>query len=134
PRRELVRLNGDVFGIQSLGIPAEQIHGKRDNLVVAQSLLNFCRCVLHFSHLIFFNSLSITLNSGSPVTNSAFLVLANAAAKQSAYDIFLVALKTAAWRTSSKSRASTGTSSIRIPAISWDLESAISCDAPRMIE
>ena len=43
---------------------------------------------------------------------------AKAAAKQSAYDIFLVALKTAACRTSSRSRASTGTISICMPAIS----------------
>src|SRR6266498_1371743 len=54
------------------------------------------RFQLHFNHLIFFSSLSTTLNSESPVTSSALLVLAKAAAKQSAYDIFLVALKTAA--------------------------------------
>ena len=35
-------------------------------------------------HLIFFKSFSTALNSRSPVTNSAFLILAKAAAKQSA--------------------------------------------------
>ena len=35
-------------------------------------------------HLIFFKSFSTALNSRSPVTNSAFLIFAKAAAKQSA--------------------------------------------------
>src|SRR5437773_5947653 len=86
--------------------------------IAGRSFFNDDQVPAHFNHRIFFNSLSTTLNSGSPVTNSASLIFANAAAKQSAYDIFLVALKTAACRTSSKSRASTGTISICIPAIS----------------
>src|SRR5947208_8807242 len=64
--------------------------------IAGRSFFNDDQVPAHFSHRIFFNSLSTTLNSRSPVTNSAFVIFANAAAKQSAYDIFLVALKTAA--------------------------------------
>ena len=48
------------------------------------SFFNDDQVPAHFSHRIFFNSLSTTLNSRSPVTNSAFVSFANAAAKQSA--------------------------------------------------
>lgn len=54
------------------------------------------------SHKIF-TSFSTSLNSSSPVTNSTRRCFANAAAKQSAKDIFLFDLKMAACLAKSKS-------------------------------
>ncbi len=71
----------DVFGIDALRLTAEEVYGERDNLVIRKRKRLRSR---HFNQRIFFRSLSTTLNSGSPVTSSAFLILAKAAAKQSA--------------------------------------------------
>ena len=56
----------------------------------------------HFSHLIFLKSPSTALKSRSPVTNSVFLVLANAAANASASLIGWDALNRAAMSASSR--------------------------------
>src|SRR5206468_11247085 len=56
----------------------------------------------HCSHLIFFKSPSTALKSRSPVTNSVFLVFANAAANASARLIGWEALNRAAMSASSR--------------------------------
>jgi hypothetical protein len=68
-------------GQRDNSIAETTIFGLRSEFVSVALML---RLPFYFSHLIFFNSFSTTLNSGSPVMSSAFLVFANAAAKQSA--------------------------------------------------
>jgi hypothetical protein len=61
-------------------VSSKAVNGKRTNCLVGQLFAGF---IPHHSHWILI-SFSTALNSGSPVTSSAFLSLARAAAKQSA--------------------------------------------------
>src|ERR1035441_3665938 len=87
-----VGLDRNVLGIDSLRIASKQIDCERDDLVIGKGDSFGSR---HLSQATLI-SFSTALNSGSPVTSSAFFSFASAAAKASARLIGKRALKSAA--------------------------------------